>query len=74
MKIAKYLSTKSSLQSVIEADVLNGVPSNISRRSVFIYKPANTTMQSGVHASQFWKLDFDTKPSWENPLIGWTSR
>ena len=27
-------------------------------------------MQSGVHATKNWKIDFDTQDKWENRLMG----
>ena len=51
----------------------SGVPSDISRRNVRIYRPANTPTQSGSARSNHWKIDFDTQERWENPLLGWSS-
>ena len=50
-----------------------GVPPEISRRSVRIYRPAKTAMQSGTNETEQWKIDFDSKDRWENPLMGWSS-
>ena len=72
MRIRSF-SKKSLTLPSIEADLINGVPPTQSIRKVYIYKPANTTMQSGVYNSQFWKIDFDSQKSWENPLMGWAS-
>jgi len=30
-------------------------------------------MQSGTHNTKKWKVEWDTKERWENPLIGWAS-
>jgi NADH dehydrogenase (ubiquinone) Fe-S protein 4 len=68
-----FSSKKSLTLSNIEANLVSGVPAATSIRKVYIYKPANTTMQSGVGNSNFWKIDFDTKKKWENPLMGWAS-
>ncbi len=35
--------------------------------------PARTAMQSGIKNTQKWKMDFDTRERWENPLMGWAS-
>lgn len=72
--LQKSFSTKKSLiLPTIEADLINGIPPQQSMRKVYIYKPANTTMQSGVGTNNFWKIDFDTMKKWENPLMGWAS-
>ncbi|KAJ8285366.1 hypothetical protein GJAV_G00026010 [Gymnothorax javanicus] len=53
---------------------LTGVPEeHIKTRTVRISVPARTAMQSGVKNTQKWKMDFDTRERWENPLMGWTS-
>jgi NADH dehydrogenase (ubiquinone) Fe-S protein 4 len=56
-----------------EADILSGVPKEVSQRLVRIYKPAKSAMQSGVGNNNEWKLDFDVKQKWENELMGWSS-
>ena len=38
-----------------------------------IYKPAQTAMQSGARNSKKWLLEFDTKNTGINPLMGWES-
>lgn len=60
-------------QEVYAADAINGVPPSISRRTVRVYRPAKTAMQSGTQGMESWKLDFDTQQRWENPLMGWAS-
>ncbi|EMP42386.1 NADH dehydrogenase [ubiquinone] iron-sulfur protein 4 [Chelonia mydas] len=30
-------------------------------------------MQAGVNNTKKWKLEFDTRERWENPLMGWAS-
>uniref|UniRef100_A0A8W8HMD1 NADH dehydrogenase [ubiquinone] iron-sulfur protein 4, mitochondrial n=1 Tax=Magallana gigas TaxID=29159 RepID=A0A8W8HMD1_MAGGI len=53
---------------------LTGVPEeHIKTRRVKIYVPAKNAMQSGVFGTRRWKIDFDTRERWENPLMGWTS-
>ena len=39
-----------------------------------VYLPSRTAMQSGTHNMRRWRVDFDTKERWENPLMGWASR
>ncbi|XP_064609050.1 NADH dehydrogenase [ubiquinone] iron-sulfur protein 4, mitochondrial-like [Liolophura sinensis] len=53
---------------------LSGVPEeHIKTRRVKIYVPARNAMQSGSFGTRKWRLDFDTRERWENPLMGWTS-
>ena len=40
-------------------------------RKAKIYKPSQTAMQSGKRNSKNWLLEFDTKDSGINPLMGW---
>jgi hypothetical protein len=45
-------------------------------RTVRIYTPTKTTMQSGKQGNGHWRIDFDTLEGggrWENPLMGWGS-
>ncbi|KAJ1542276.1 hypothetical protein HK096_009464, partial [Nowakowskiella sp. JEL0078] len=61
-----------TVSNVYPAEALSGVPPEISRRSVRIYKPARTATQQG-NFKDTWKIDFDTLDRWENPLMGWAS-
>mmetsp|Transcript_11968 Transcript_11968/g.22052 ORF Transcript_11968/g.22052 Transcript_11968/m.22052 type:complete len:172 (+) Transcript_11968:23-538(+) len=59
-----------------QADIscLTGVPEeHIKTRRVRIYVPAKNAMQSGVFGTRRWKIEFDTRERWENPLMGWAS-
>ena len=38
-----------------------------------IYIPSKTAMQSGKSKQKYWILEFDTKDSKINPLMGWES-
>ena len=38
-----------------------------------IYKPSKTAMQSGNNKSNKWKIEFITKDTGVNPLMGWES-
>lgn len=61
---------------IVQTDIscLTGVPEeHIKTRRVKIYVPAKNAMQSGVFGTRRWKIDFDTRERWENPLMGWTS-
>ena len=54
--------------------VVSGVPEeHIVNRRVRIYKQAKNAMQSGTYDTQKWKLDYENRERWENPLMGWTS-
>lgn len=53
---------------------LTGVPEeHIKTRKVHIFVPARNAMQSGVNNTKKWKMEFDTRERWENPLMGWAS-
>ncbi|XP_034397540.1 NADH dehydrogenase [ubiquinone] iron-sulfur protein 4, mitochondrial [Cyclopterus lumpus] len=53
---------------------LTGAPEeHIKTRTVHIFVPAKTAMQSGVNGTKKWSMDFDTRERWENPLMGWAS-
>ncbi|XP_061172293.1 NADH dehydrogenase [ubiquinone] iron-sulfur protein 4, mitochondrial-like [Saccostrea echinata] len=59
-----------------QADIscLTGVPEeHIKTRRVRIFVPAKNAMQSGVFGTRRWKIEFDTRERWENPLMGWAS-
>ncbi|XP_068105525.1 NADH dehydrogenase [ubiquinone] iron-sulfur protein 4, mitochondrial [Hyperolius riggenbachi] len=58
----------------LDITVLTGVPEEqIKTRKVHIHVPARNAMQSGVQNTKRWRLDFDTRERWENPLMGWAS-
>ncbi len=53
---------------------LSGVPRDIIKeRRCRIFVPARNAMQSGTHNTKKWKVEWDTKERWENPLMGWAS-
>ncbi|XP_034026649.1 NADH dehydrogenase [ubiquinone] iron-sulfur protein 4, mitochondrial [Thalassophryne amazonica] len=53
---------------------LTGVPEEHTKtRKVHIFVPAKNSMQSGINSTKKWKMDFDTRERWENPLMGWAS-
>jgi NADH dehydrogenase (ubiquinone) Fe-S protein 4 len=57
-----------------DVSMLSGVPEEQLRsRKVRIYVPAKNAMQSGTHRTHKWRIEFDTRERWENPLMGWTS-
>ncbi|XP_006865802.1 PREDICTED: NADH dehydrogenase [ubiquinone] iron-sulfur protein 4, mitochondrial [Chrysochloris asiatica] len=58
----------------LDITTLTGVPEeHIKTRKVRIFVPARNNMQSGVNNTKKWKMDFDTRERWENPLMGWAS-
>ncbi|KAI8899678.1 ETC complex I subunit conserved region-domain-containing protein [Globomyces pollinis-pini] len=67
------LPTESSQSNVLEADITSGVPLEVSARTVRIYRPAKTAMQSGLAGMKNWKIDFDVQQRWGNELMGWSS-
>jgi NADH dehydrogenase (ubiquinone) Fe-S protein 4 len=42
-------------------------------RRARIFVPARTAMQSGTWQASTWKIEWDTRERWENPLMGWCS-
>ncbi|KXS11399.1 hypothetical protein M427DRAFT_102452, partial [Gonapodya prolifera JEL478] len=53
--------------------VVTGNAAYMRNRSVRIFSPAKTAMQSGLSGVGFWQIDFDVLDKWENPVMGWTS-
>ena len=76
-KITKRLVSKVPVavkpNALYEAEVVSGAPISLTQRSVRIYQPAKTAMQSGIAETKYWKLSFDTQQRWENELMGWSS-
>ncbi|KAB0349377.1 hypothetical protein FD754_014234 [Muntiacus muntjak] len=61
-------------QVIIDITTLTGVPEeHIKTRKARIFVPARNNMQSGVNNTKKWKMEFDTRERWENPLMGWAS-
>ncbi|CAH1797296.1 unnamed protein product, partial [Owenia fusiformis] len=59
---------------VVDISVLSGVPEeHITTRHVRIFTPARNAMQSGTYNTRKWRIEFETRERWENPLMGWTS-
>ncbi|XP_075040089.1 NADH dehydrogenase [ubiquinone] iron-sulfur protein 4, mitochondrial [Mixophyes fleayi] len=58
----------------LDISTITGVPEeHIKPRKVHIYVPARNAMQSGVQNTKKWRLEFDSRERWENPLMGWAS-
>ncbi|XP_002736684.1 NADH dehydrogenase [ubiquinone] iron-sulfur protein 4, mitochondrial-like [Saccoglossus kowalevskii] len=71
-----------SLQEVKEVEptdltpvaTVSGIPEeHVKTRLVRIFVPTKNAMQSGTHNTRNWRIEFDTRERWENPLIGWSS-
>ena len=61
----------------IPADIVSGAPEDLHHRTVRIYRPAKSAMQSGLHGNLYWRLDWDVKPDdnrWEHPVMFWAAR
>uniref|UniRef100_A0A8D2MGC8 NADH dehydrogenase [ubiquinone] iron-sulfur protein 4, mitochondrial n=1 Tax=Zonotrichia albicollis TaxID=44394 RepID=A0A8D2MGC8_ZONAL len=57
-----------------DISTLTGVPDeHIKTRKVHIFVPARNAMQSGANNTKKWKMEFDNRERWENPLMGWAS-
>jgi len=53
---------------------VSGVPEeHVKSRRVRIFKPAKNAMQSGTNNTKRWRMEFETRERWENPLMGWSS-
>ncbi|CAL8345659.1 unnamed protein product [Lota lota] len=77
LRLAEKTAQDSQLITVdekLDISSLTGVPEeHIKTRKVRIFVPTKTAMQSGVNGTKKWKIDFDTRERWENPLMGWAS-
>ena len=69
----KIISNQDTKLEPYRVDLISGVPEEMTKRSVRVYKPAKSATQSGLEKTSKWRLDFDITNKWENPLIGWTS-
>lgn len=58
----------------VDLSSVTGVPQeHIITRHVRIWKPAKHAMQSGTNNTHKWKMEFEARERWENPLMGWAS-
>lgn len=74
--IPKHDLTPAEERDVNVVDSISGAPESLQHRMVRIYRPAKTSMQSGIQGTKLWKLDWDTLEKdnrWTNPLMGWAS-
>lgn len=61
----------------IPVDIVSGAPEDLHRRTVRIYRPSKSAMQSGLHGNLYWRLDWDVKSEdnrWEHPVMYWAAR
>uniref|UniRef100_A0A0K8TTY8 NADH dehydrogenase [ubiquinone] iron-sulfur protein 4, mitochondrial n=1 Tax=Tabanus bromius TaxID=304241 RepID=A0A0K8TTY8_TABBR len=58
----------------VDISPISGVPEeHVKTRRVRIYNPSKNAMQSGTNNIHCWRMDFDNRERWENPLMGWAS-
>ena len=46
---------------------------HVEGRTAKIYIQSKNAMQSGTFGLRKWKIEFDNRERWENPLMGWGS-
>jgi NADH dehydrogenase (ubiquinone) Fe-S protein 4 len=63
-----------------EVGMAAGVPLETFRRKARVYSPARAASQQGLAGTALgyggapsWRVEFDTRAKWTNPLMGWTS-
>lgn len=71
---ASQLDTVREKEHALDLTPVTGVPEeHVKSRRVRIFVPARNAMQSGTENTHHWKLEFETRERWENPLMGWAS-
>jgi len=66
--------TTITVEDKMDITSISGVPEeHIKTRVARICIPARTAMQSGTYGTRRWKIEFDVRERWENPLMGWSS-
>ncbi|VDP91326.1 unnamed protein product [Echinostoma caproni] len=76
MKKSENFSKDDRITVPLKDDVslINGVPEeHLSTRMARIFIPAKSATQSGTHGTRLWRVEFDNRERWENPLMGWAS-
>jgi NADH dehydrogenase (ubiquinone) Fe-S protein 4 len=61
------------LKETVAVDSISGAPESLHQRTVRIYKPSKTAMQSGIQGTKMWRMDWDVLEKdnrWSNPLMG----
>ena len=70
----KLSQTVLTTEEPIDITDFNGVPKeHIYERRVRISQTSKNAMQSGSFGYNVWKIEFENRERWENPLMGWTS-
>ncbi|CAL8099099.1 unnamed protein product [Orchesella dallaii] len=75
-EVERRLKLQENIQIDVPLDLtpVTGVPEEHTRtRRVRIFKPAKNAMQSGTANINRWRMEFETRERWENPLMGWSS-
>ncbi|ODM90147.1 NADH dehydrogenase [ubiquinone] iron-sulfur protein 4, mitochondrial [Orchesella cincta] len=75
-EVERRLKLQENIQIDVPLDIttVSGVPEEHTRsRRVRIFKPAKNAMQSGTANISRWRMEFETRERWENPLMGWSS-
>ncbi|GIX82035.1 NADH dehydrogenase iron-sulfur protein 4, mitochondrial [Caerostris extrusa] len=63
-----------TVPAMADISSITGVPEeHVTTRLVRIFLPAKNPMQSGTFNTHKWKIEFETRERWENPLMGWSS-
>jgi len=70
---AELAGVKPENISAIEISSITGLPEEHRQRTANIYQPARNPMQQGTNGIKNWRVDFDMRERWENPMMGWTS-
>lgn len=72
--LKKLKTTQITVDKPNYLSTISGVPEeHVVNRRVRIFKQSKNAMQSGTADTHKWKLDFENRERWENPLMGWTS-
>ncbi|KAK3884134.1 hypothetical protein Pcinc_000903 [Petrolisthes cinctipes] len=70
----KALAGYITIDTEPDITAITGVPEeHIKTRKVFIKVPTKNSMQSGTNNLHRWRITFDERERWENPLMGWAS-
>ncbi|XP_067127850.1 NADH dehydrogenase [ubiquinone] iron-sulfur protein 4, mitochondrial [Centruroides vittatus] len=73
-KHQELLQETITIDTPMDISALTGVPEqHIKTRRVRIFVPTKNAMQSGTNNTHHWKMEFETRERWENPLMGWSS-
>ncbi|XP_066942441.1 NADH dehydrogenase [ubiquinone] iron-sulfur protein 4, mitochondrial [Macrobrachium rosenbergii] len=71
---AKAMQGYITIETPLDITPVTGVPEeHVKTRRVLIKKPTKNSMQSGTNSLHRWKITFEARERWENPLMGWAS-